>query len=852
MKNYILFLVLISLLNQGCNNFIEKSDADPDLKSNLLLGGSATIKEPYRVLHGGAFDGPVVKESPDPLVSYHWNDPKATDSLQIYFLQPVEVVTDKPESFDNLVSATTGETNITVKGAGSIRIDFGVESGAWVEFDSPDCPGQIEMSISEFNKPGHHQTIAPVKHGNTWRLEINKYPNFYDGVRFAWIHIKSVEKPWHITNIRAVCQVKPTNYAGSFSCSDPLLTRIWYMCAYSVKVSLYQDYFGAILVNRGDRMSWTGDAHTSQAAALVAFGNLDFIKKNIDNTSELDNGIRSYALYWVFSLLDYYRYSGDSATLEYYIDNVCAKLDEAYSVFGTDPNLRFYGWDDRLCAGFELWFRPAPEAQNAYKMLSIHAWNEFATVMENSGRSDLKNKYLGYAKEKMGELRKNEDWSVNFGLHAAADAINSGSLNHAEQHSLFGKHFQNRLHRLSFSAFNQYFLIQAMARLNQHDEALSSIRDMWGGMLKNGATTSYEVFWPSWNEIMEPNDPVPNSQSGLTSLCHPWGAGVVKWLNEKVLGIVPTQPSFKAYDIMPHPGRTLTQLSGETPTPFGGIHVNFDFESGHGSVSAPEGTIGRLGIPKLEKKIARITINEKLAWDGSYHAVPGITGASEDSEFVVFTAVQSGDYDFEVVYEGRRPTYNEPAVEYAAESLEADTSTGGNWGKVYGKEGYVLCNYNGNGVDERSLPSYVSSVDYYRAFPKSGVPEPTVWANGTTDIRALSRDDRNAPKRNATSYSNEGTTMSITIGIDGKRSYQVALYFVDWNNDGHDNAVEMMDAQTLNQNAPVRIVKNHAGGVYLIYRYDQSMKLRINSIGRGSAVSLSGIFFDPPGIIEGA
>ncbi len=86
MKNYILFLVLISLLNQGCNNLIEKSNADPDSKSNLLLEGSANIKEPYRILHGGAFDGPAVKESPDPLVSYHWKDPKATDSLQIYFL----------------------------------------------------------------------------------------------------------------------------------------------------------------------------------------------------------------------------------------------------------------------------------------------------------------------------------------------------------------------------------------------------------------------------------------------------------------------------------------------------------------------------------------------------------------------------------------------------------------------------------------------------------------------------------------------------------------------------------------------------------------------------------------------
>jgi len=48
------------------------------------------------------------------------------------------------------------------------------------------------------------------------------------------------------------------------------------------KLNLLRDYFGAILIDRGDRISWTGDAHCSQAAALAAFGNDDFVKKNLD------------------------------------------------------------------------------------------------------------------------------------------------------------------------------------------------------------------------------------------------------------------------------------------------------------------------------------------------------------------------------------------------------------------------------------------------------------------------------------------------------------------------------------------------------------------------------------------
>jgi len=115
----------------------------------------------------------------------------------------------------------------------------------------------------------------------------------YDGVRFAWIQVKSPAVPWHITGIRAVCQTKPANYAGGFSCDDPLLTKAWYISAYGVRASFCKDYFGAILMERGDRMSWTGDAHTSQAAALVAFGNYDFIKQNLDNTAGQNNGIKA-------------------------------------------------------------------------------------------------------------------------------------------------------------------------------------------------------------------------------------------------------------------------------------------------------------------------------------------------------------------------------------------------------------------------------------------------------------------------------------------------------------------------------------------------------------------------------
>ncbi|MCX6876144.1 MAG: hypothetical protein NTW21_20415 [Verrucomicrobia bacterium] len=806
------------------------------------IWGESPIPEPYPYVAAGRFSGTAVPESPDPLVAYRWATPQAADGLEIYLIKPQAVTADNAESFDKLQSLTGKSPEVTVKGPGSILLDFGLIHAAWVEFDSPDCPGEVTMSLSEYNEPGVGKTKVPVKHGNTYRLELNG--ELYEGLRFAWLTVKAVSRPWHLTGVRAVCQVKPVNYNGSFSCSDPLLTKIWYMSAYGVKASLCKDYFGAILMDRGDRISWTGDAHPSQAAALVAFGNFDFIKKNLDNTSQQSNGIRSYSLYWVLSLLDYYHYTGDAATLEGYLTNACAKLDEAYQVFGTDPKLRFYGWDERLCAGFEIWFRECPEAQHAYQMLSIRAWRDFATAMGKLGRHDLRDKYLGYANGKMAELRQNPDWAAAFGLHAAADAVTTGLLSGAEQDALFQKEFRDRVNRVSLSPFNQYFVIQAMARMGKHDDALSSIRDLWGGMVAYGGSTTFEVYRPSWNAGIGPNGAVPNSQSGIVSLCHPWGAGPVKWLNEEVLGIVPTTPGFKTYDIIPHLGRTLTRVAGATPTPLGAIRASFDVATGTCAVTAPAGTLGRVGIPKVEKRIERISINKTLAWDGTYHAVPGLGGASQDDGFVYFTAVQPGSYAFEVSYGGTTPAYAEPPEEYAACCVKQDPVTSGNWRGVYGTEGHVLCNYQGEGRDEKSLPAYVTAVDYFRAFPKQGLPDATLWQPRTDDPRALAPVSSNKSARTAACVSNSDQTMSVTLGIKGTRNYQVALYFVDWDQHDRRQAVEMFDADTLKLVAPVQIVKHFTAGTYLVYAYNKSAKFRINKV-RGDTVTLSGIFFDP-------
>ena len=820
------------------------------LATNVVLGATSPIAQPYPYLGSGSFSGPSVPLSPDPLIAYRWANPQATNGLQIYLLTPITVTANSNSAFANLQSLTGTNPNVTVQGVGSIQMDFGQENAAWLEFDSPDLTGTVQMSISEYNEPEitggakEHdvKTLPPIKYGNSYRLELNSA--LYEGVRFGWIHVTSFTSPWHITGIRLVCQTKPANYNGSFYCSDDLLTRIWYAGAYTVKLNLLKDYFGAVLVERGDRFSWTGDAHCSQAAAFVAFGNYDFIKTNLAATASDNNGIASYSLYWVLSLIDYYNYTGDAATLSGYVTNAVAKLDNAYALYGTNPGLKFYGWDERLGAGFED--ASCPESQKAYKMLSIRAWKEFAATMGTFGRLDLKNKYDGYANAKLAALRQNATWYQDFGLHACADAVDTGLLNNTEKNAIFARQFTDRVNRISYSPFNQYFVIQAFAGMNKYDDALNTINDLWGSEIKYGGTTFFENSRPSWSSILGRNDPVPNGICGFTSLCHPWSAGVTKWLSEEVLGIKPASPGFATYQILPHLSRTLTSVAGKTPTPLGDIQASFNVSNGICTVTAPAGTVGRIGIPKVEKQISQIAINGTLAWNGSFQAVAGISGANEDADFVYFTGVTPGTYAMDVSYTGTTPVYNPPAESYAATFMKEDPTTRGNWGGVYGKDGYVLCNYNGNRVDKKSLPAYVSAIAY--SIRGSNQPAATIWASGTSDSRALAPGPSNQnPRVAACIYTQRGgsrNTMTLTINCTGTNRYQVALYFVDWDNKGRRLAVEMYDASTLDLVAPEKLVTNYFGGKYLVYTFNKSAKFRIDHVLGDNAV-LSGIFFDP-------
>jgi hypothetical protein len=243
-------------------------------------GGASGAAEPYAPLSGGAFSGPPIPWHADPLARYVWAPGANASALQIISLLPLSAApTDgsAPGAFANLSSLLQPFPLVAVSGAGGVQLDFGLELAAWIEFDSPDLSAAdlaaVTLGVSEYTEYEvtnlGDKVGVPVAHAGAgvngatmYRLEIPHTPptDLYEGVRFAWLRVNSTPAaPWHITALRLVAQVKPTNWGGAFAApGDDLLSRIWYIGAYCVKVNLLSDQFGSILIFRGDRYSWTG------------------------------------------------------------------------------------------------------------------------------------------------------------------------------------------------------------------------------------------------------------------------------------------------------------------------------------------------------------------------------------------------------------------------------------------------------------------------------------------------------------------------------------------------------------------------------------------------------------------
>ena len=206
------------------------------------------------------------------------------------------------------------------------------------------------------------------------------------------------------------------------------------------------------------------------------------VKRNLVRTQTGDNGIISYDMYWILSLVDYYMHSGDEATLASSASLVLTKLGVATAFWKTPQHQHFCGSDERIGADFNGLLPSNDEKSRYYKMLSVQAAREYANAVSMCGSgcsAEMKQAAASidttftvfFVQERASTAPR---WT-GYEMHSAAGAIGTGLLTPEEETAFYYQLLNNTVHVCSFSPFNTYFVLFGLGRIRPPTNLISAL-----------------------------------------------------------------------------------------------------------------------------------------------------------------------------------------------------------------------------------------------------------------------------------------------------------------------------------------------------------------------------------------
>ncbi len=420
----------------------------------------------------------------------------------------------------------------------------------------------------------------------------NAVATSYSAFRYALIKFSG---PSPLTSIVLDHKYYPVAYRGAFSCSDPLLTKIWYTGAYTAHLCMQEDIWDA---PKRDRGLWSGDLHVTGATINTAFGDRFLMEKSIrelreiaqaglpDNALPKDeiNGIPGYTAAWFGILADFYRHNGDDAFLRSQHAKIISllefqKTDFADSLF-TNPRDK---WD--FCDWAPGYVQRTPQTRAATDMFIIKGVREAVFLLRSLGDTANADKYAAWADTLTQAARTHlvDAQTQTYGdrVQGNAMAVYAGVATPAQQVRIYQTVLKagtpawtvptggsDLVGNEVMSPYYGNYVLLAYGKMGQCQAGIDLVRRYWGAMLSRGTTTWWEQFDPSFPLDMN----VVLDRMPYLSLSHGWSSGPTSFLTEYVLGVQPTAGGFKSMVIQPELG-DLKWAAGTVPTPHGAIQM---------------------------------------------------------------------------------------------------------------------------------------------------------------------------------------------------------------------------------------------------------------------------------------
>ncbi len=411
-------------------------------------------------------------------------------------------------------------------------------------------------------------------------------------------------------------------HSGSFRCSDDELNRIWEVAAYTMDLTTREFFMDGI---KRDRWTWSGDAIQSYLMNYYLRFDTECVKRTIRQLRGKDpvtahvNTIMDYTFYWFKSILDYYNYTADMdfvremwPRMVTLMDYVESRLNADGMAEGQPDDWIFVDWVDFpmhkrgiLCFEQILLMKAIETMALCAKLIGINR-SDYRVKAEQL-RNKIKQTFWSY--EQKAYYHAVEEGQMNRQITKFPNmfAILYGLAYEEERREIMKSVMLNPDIDPITTPYMRFYELETLCIDGRHEEVLKEIRNYWGGMLREGATSFWEKYVPA--EQGTQHLAMYGRPFGK-SLCHAWGASPVYLLGKYYLGVRPVKPGYEEYEVRPALG-DLEWMEGDVPTPNGMIHVRMNRQEVSVLATAGHGTLimgdQRIAITPQQEVIVKLS-----------------------------------------------------------------------------------------------------------------------------------------------------------------------------------------------------------------------------------------------------
>lgn len=528
-----------------------------------------------------------------------------------------------------------------INGVGTVNIYYGESQEEALDMDHCETLDRVQVGQDD---------ITDLATGKTSEL-VDEY-SLPTSKAFRYVYVVAPDQL--VGDVEMDYEFTPYNRyrSGKFHCSHNDLNKIWEVGAYTLDLTTREFFLDGI---KRDRWTWSGDAIQSYLMNYYLRFDSRCVRRTIRQLRGKDpvtahvNTIMDYSFYWFKSVYDYYLYTGDLEFVrEIYprmrslMDYCLGRLDENGMAAGQSDDWIFVDWVDfpmpkrgvmcfeqiLLCKSLETMkicaveLRSHPQDNPPQGSLGNEDYSADAQKYEKLFRQLLEKTRKVFWSDKHHAFMHNlEKGHVNEMITKFPNmfAILYGYADAKEKQQILEHVMLNDKIEKITTPYMRFYELEALCEMGMQEYVAQEIKDYWGGMIRQGATSFWEKYIPEEQGVQHL---AMYGRPYGKSLCHAWGASPVYLLGKYFLGVRPTSPGYATFEIKPADYSILGDTEGAVPTPYGKIVLKFrrgqislKFEGGQGELvlscsRRPESNIGEFFPDKQMKGCYRLALTE--------------------------------------------------------------------------------------------------------------------------------------------------------------------------------------------------------------------------------------------------